>query len=89
MKYKCLCCKKNYSNKIDDDLKKRFKNAFKFSNNNINRSILLFRKGAYPHEYMVNWNILMKHHCLKRKNSIATLIWKLLQIQITYMQHSL
>ena len=52
MKYKCLCCNKNYSNKIDDDLKKRFKKAFKFSNNNINRFILLFRKGAYPHEYM-------------------------------------
>ena len=30
-KYKCLYCNKNYSNKIDKELKKRFKSTFKFS----------------------------------------------------------
>ena len=30
MKYKCLSCNKNYSNKIDEKLKKQFKNTFKF-----------------------------------------------------------
>ena len=29
IKYKCLSCNKNYSNKIDYELKKRFKNTFK------------------------------------------------------------
>ena len=33
VKYKCLSCNKNYSNKIDEELKKRFKNTIKFSNN--------------------------------------------------------
>ena len=28
----------------------------------------------------------MKHHCLKKKNFIATELWKILQIQITCMQ---
>ena len=32
MKYKCLSCNKDYSNKIDEESKKRFKNTFKFSN---------------------------------------------------------
>ena len=35
--------------------KKRFKNTFKFSDNDINKFILLLRKGFYPDEYMDNW----------------------------------
>ena len=40
--------------KLEGKLKKRFKNTFKFSNNNINKCILLLRKGA-DHEYMDDW----------------------------------
>ena len=36
IKYKCLSCIKDYSNKVDEELKKWFKNTFKFSNNDIN-----------------------------------------------------
>ena len=32
IKYKFLSCNKDYSNKLDRELKKKFKNAFKFSN---------------------------------------------------------
>ena len=39
IKYKCLSFNENYSNKIDEKLKKRFKNTFKFSNNDINKFI--------------------------------------------------
>ena len=55
VKCKCLSCNKDYSNKIDEELKKRFKNTFKFSDNDINKFILLLRKGAYPYEYMDDW----------------------------------
>ena len=44
IKYKCLSCSKDYSKKLDEKLKKRFKNTFKFSNNDINKFILLLRK---------------------------------------------
>ena len=55
IKYKCLCCNKDYSNKLDKELKKKFKNTFKFFNNDINNPILLLRKGFYPYEYMDDW----------------------------------
>ena len=51
IKYKCLSCIQDYSNK-PDKLKKWFKNTLKFSNNGINKFILLLRKGVYPYEYM-------------------------------------
>ena len=40
---------------VDEKLKKRFKNTFKFSHNDINKSILLLRKSVYSYEYMNDW----------------------------------
>ena len=55
IKYKCTSSDKDYLNKTDDELKKRFNNTFRFSDNDINKSILLLQKGAYPYEYMDEW----------------------------------
>ena len=55
IKYKCLSCNKDYSKKLDKKSKKQFKNTFKFSNNDINKFILLLRKCVYPYEYMDEW----------------------------------
>ena len=55
IKYKCLSCNKEYSNKLNEELKKTFKNMFKFFNNDINKFILLLRKAVYPYEYMDDW----------------------------------
>ena len=37
IKYACATCSNDYSNKTDEESKKRFKNAFKFTNNDINK----------------------------------------------------
>ena len=55
IKYKCLSCNKNYSRKVDEELKKRSKDTFTFFNNDINKFILLLRNGVYPYEYMDEW----------------------------------
>ena len=40
-KFKCLSCNQDYSNKLDEEIKKKFKDKFKFSNNDITEFILL------------------------------------------------
>ena len=51
--YKFWSCNKNYSKKINENLKIFFKNTFNFLND-ISRFILLLRKFAYPYEFMDN-----------------------------------
>ena len=53
--YKCLSCNKCYLKKHNEELKKKFKNTFKFSNRGINKFILLFQKGVYSYEYVDDW----------------------------------
>ena len=55
IKYKCTSYNINYSNKIDKEVKKRFKNTFKISNNDVQKIILPLRKSVYPYEYMDEW----------------------------------
>ena len=49
--FQCLKCKKNYK-KDYKELIKRFANTYEFCNGDINKFILLLRKGVYPDEYM-------------------------------------
>ena len=46
---------KNYQKKFDENLKEHIFNTYKFSNNDINKFILLLQKGVYPYEHMDDW----------------------------------
>ena len=51
LSYKCEECKKEQLEPINELIKK-FSNTHKFCNNDLNKFVLLLRKGVYPYEYM-------------------------------------
>ena len=48
-----------------------FRNTFKFSNNDINKSTLLLRKGVHPYEYMDEWEKFNETSLPEKNNFIA------------------
>ena len=53
--FRCFGCKKNYEKDFNKELIKSFRNTYNFCDNDLNKFILLLRKGAYPYECMDNW----------------------------------
>ena len=51
----CYNCKQRYKKKFNKDLSKKLKNTYSFCNNDLNKFILLLRKGVYSYEYMDSW----------------------------------
>ena len=50
--FRCFRCKNNYKKYFNEELIQRFANIYEFCNGDLNKFILLLRKGVYPYEYM-------------------------------------
>ena len=54
--FRCFRCKKSYEKDFNKELIQRFANRDgDLNNGDLNKFILLLRKGAYPYEYMDSW----------------------------------
>ena len=53
--FRCFACKKNYEKDFNKELIKRFANIYQLCSGDINKFILLLRKGVYLYEYMDSW----------------------------------
>ena len=58
--FRCFECKKNRKKDFNKELIKIFANICEFCNEDINKFILLRRKGVYPYKYMDSWERLDK-----------------------------
>ena len=61
---KCFSCDSYYEKKFNKELIKKFKSTYSFCNNDLNKFILLLRKGVYPYEHMDTW---VKFNEIQRK----------------------
>ena len=88
--FRCFECKKNYKKYFNKELIKKFANIYEFCNEDINKFILLLRKGVYPYEYMDSWERFNETSLPDKESyyyySSSYLIWKILQMLIIGMQ---
>ena len=61
---KCFNCKTYYEKDFNEELIKRFASTYEFCNKNLNKFVLLLRKGVYPYKYI--------HHYLIKSLFIVT-----------------
>ena len=54
--FRCFNCKRNYKKEINKELVERFSSTYKFCNNDLNKFVMLLRKGVYPYEYVDGWD---------------------------------
>ena len=54
--FKCIDCEKEYEKEFNKELLERFANTYKFCDNDLDKFIMLLRKGVYPYEYIDEWD---------------------------------
>ena len=72
--FRCFNCKKIYEKEINKELIERFASTFKFCNNDLNKFVMLLRKGVYPYEYLDGWDKLNETSIPNKESFYSNLI---------------
>ena len=54
--FECIDCKKEYKKELNKKLIERFSNVYEFCDYDMNKFMVLLRKGVYLYEYMDEWD---------------------------------
>ena len=54
--FECIDCGKEYKKGFNKELIKRFSNTYEFCDSDMDKFLILLRKGVYPYEYMDGWD---------------------------------
>ena len=54
--FECIDCGKEYKKGLNKKLIDRFSNVYEFCSYDMNKFMVLLRKGVYPHEYVDEWD---------------------------------
>ena len=76
---KCFNWNTYYKKKFNKDLIKKLKNTYSFCNNDLNKFVLLLRKGVYPYEYINSWK-KFNETSLPNKEDFYSNLWRILMI---------
>ena len=68
--FKCIDCNKEYEKELNNELIGRFANTYKFCDNDLDKFIMLLRKGVYPYDILMNGINLMKKYCQVKNHFI-------------------
>ena len=71
--FKCLNCNKDHNKDFNNDLINRFSSTYKVCDGDINKIILLLRKGVYLYEYIDSWERLNETSLLNKENFYSIL----------------
>ena len=83
--FRCYSCKKNYEKDFNKELIERFANIYELCNGDLNKFILLLKKGVYPYEYMDNWERFYETSLPDKESFYSSLNRKILMILIIGM----
>ena len=87
--FKCIDCEKEYEKEFNKELIERFANTYKFCDNDLDKFIMLSRKGVYPYEYIDEWD-KFNEKVLPGKESFysnLTLVKQITLMQTTYLEN--
>ena len=82
--YKCKKCKEEWEESINE-LIKEFPSVYQFCNDDLNKFVLLLRKGVYPYEHMDSWEKFDENILPPKKAFCSNLNLEDMRMRIIYM----